>query len=86
MVGLGEQPEEVLDLMKDWRESRVDIATIGQYLPPSEHHLPLVRFVEPEEFELYRRKGQEMGFQKVQSAPLVRSSYHAAESFAPAAG
>jgi len=83
MVGLGEKTEEVLDLMKDWRASRVDIATIGQYLPPSEHHLPLVRFVEPEEFELYRRKGQEMGFQKVQSAPLVRSSYHAAESCAP---
>ena len=82
MVGLGESAEEVLDLMKDWRASRVDIATIGQYLPPSDHHLPLVRFVEPAEFELFRRKGLEMGFQKVQSAPLVRSSYHAAESLA----
>lgn len=84
MVGLGESAEEVLDLMKDWRASRVDIATLGQYLPPSDHHLPLVRFVEPAEFELYRRKGAEMGFQKVQAAPLVRSSYHAAESLASA--
>jgi lipoic acid synthetase len=83
MVGLGERAEEVLDLMKDWRAARVDIATIGQYLPPSDHHLPLARFVEPAEFELFRRKGMEMGFQKVQSAPLVRSSYHARESFAP---
>lgn len=84
MVGLGESAEEVLDLMKDWRASHVDIATIGQYLPPSDHHLPLVRFVEPAEFELFRRKGAEMGFQKVESAPLVRSSYHAKESYAPA--
>lgn len=81
MVGLGETPEEVLDLMKDWRASRVDIATIGQYLPPTGHHLPLARFVEPQEFEMYRRKGEEMGFQKVESAPLVRSSYHAKDSY-----
>jgi len=81
MVGLGETPDEVLDLMKDWRASRVDIATIGQYLPPTGHHLPLERFVEPAEFEMYRRKGQEMGFHKVESAPLVRSSYHAKDSY-----
>jgi lipoic acid synthetase len=84
MVGLGETPEEVLELMQDWRASRVDIATIGQYLPPSSRHLPLLRFVEPAEFEMYRIKGQEMGFQKVQSAPLVRSSYHAKESYGAA--
>jgi len=84
MVGLGETPEEVLELMKDWRAARVDIATIGQYLPPSSHHLPLLRFVEPAEFEMYRLKGQEMGFQKVESAPLVRSSYHAKESYSGA--
>ncbi len=82
MVGLGETPEEVLDLMKDWRAARVDIATLGQYLPPTDRHLPLARFVEPEEFDLYRRKGQELGFQRVESGPLVRSSYHARESFA----
>jgi lipoic acid synthetase len=81
MVGLGETPEQVLELMADWRRSRVDIATLGQYLPPSELHLPLHRFVEPAEFEMYRAKGLEMGFQKVESAPLVRSSYHARESY-----
>jgi lipoyl synthase len=81
MVGLGETPEEVLELMADWRKSDIDIATIGQYLPPSDHHLPLHRFVEPAEFEMYRRKGQEMGFHRVESAPLVRSSYHAKDSY-----
>jgi lipoic acid synthetase len=81
MVGLGETPEEVLELMGHWREHHVDIATLGQYLPPTDHHLPLHRFVEPAEFEMYRRKGEELGFQKVQSAPLVRSSYHARESY-----
>jgi len=81
MVGLGETPEQVLTLMADWRRSRVNIATIGQYLPPSELHLPLERFVEPAEFDMYHLKGMEMGFQRVESAPLVRSSYHAKESF-----
>ena len=81
MVGLGETPEQVLELMADWRRSRVDIATLGQYLPPSELHLPLHRFVAPAEFEMYRARGLEMGFRKVESAPLVRSSYHARESY-----
>jgi lipoic acid synthetase len=81
MVGLGETPEQVLDLMADWRRNRVDIATIGQYLPPSDLHLPLHRFVEPAEFDMYKHKGLEMGFQRVESAPLVRSSYHAGEGF-----
>lgn len=81
MVGLGETAEQVLELMADWRASRVDIATIGQYLPPSDLHLPLHRFVEPAEFDMYRQKGLAMGFQRVESAPLVRSSYHAKESF-----
>ena len=81
MVGLGETPAQVLELMADWRRHRVDLATIGQYLPPSEHHLPLHRYVEPAEFDMYRQKGLEMGFQRVESAPLVRSSYHAGEGF-----
>jgi len=81
MVGLGETPEQVLRLMADWRRCRVDIATIGQYLPPSEIHLPLHRFVEPAEFDMYARRGLEMGFQRVESAPLVRSSYHAGDGF-----
>jgi lipoic acid synthetase len=81
MVGLGETFEQVLELMADWRRHRVDIATLGQYLPPSERHLPLHRFVEPTEFDRYRQRGLEMGFQRVESAPLVRSSYHAGEAF-----
>ena len=67
--------------MADWRQNRVDVATIGQYLPPSEHHLPLHRFVEPAEFDMYKQKGMEMGFQRVDSAPLVRSSYHAGDGY-----
>ncbi len=81
MVGLGETPEQVLALMADWRQHGVDIATLGQYLPPSPLHLPLHRYVEPAEFELYRIKGLEMGFQRVESAPLVRSSYHAGDAY-----
>lgn len=80
MVGLGETPEQVLELMKDWRAASVNIATLGQYLPPTGFHLPLQRYVEPAEFDMYRRKGLEMGFQRVESGPLVRSSYHAMES------
>lgn len=82
MLGLGETPEQVLALMDDWRAARVDIITLGQYLPPSPLHLPLNRYVDPAEFEMYRTKGLEMGFRRVESAPLVRSSYHARESFA----
>ncbi|HJU83995.1 MAG TPA: lipoyl synthase [Holophagaceae bacterium] len=80
MVGLGETPEQVLELMQDWRAASVDIATLGQYLPPTGVHLPLQRYVDPGEFEMYRRKGLEMGFGRVESGPLVRSSYHAKES------
>ncbi len=82
MVGLGETEDEILALMKDWRAASVNIATLGQYLPPTGNHLPLERFVEPAEFEMYRRKGEEMGFQRVESGPLVRSSYHAADGYA----
>jgi lipoic acid synthetase len=67
--------------MADWRRNRVDIATIGQYLPPSEFHLPLHRFVDPAEFDMYAQKGRAMGFQRVESAPLVRSSYHAGKDY-----
>jgi lipoic acid synthetase len=81
MVGLGETSGQVLELMADWRAAGVEIATIGQYLPPTAHHLPLERFVTPDEFDLYRRKGLEMGFRRVESGPLVRSSYHAQDSF-----
>jgi lipoic acid synthetase len=79
MVGLGETPEEVLEVMKDLRAVHCDIISIGQYLQPTKAHLPIARYVPLEEFELYRRVGLEMGFRNVESGPLVRSSYHAEE-------
>ena len=79
MVGLGETPEEVLEVMKDLRAVQCDILSIGQYLQPTKAHLPIARYVPLEEFEHYRRVGLEMGFRNVESGPLVRSSYHAEE-------
>ena len=80
MLGLGERPDEVLAVMRDLRAHRVDVLTLGQYLRPSPKHLPIVRYVAPAEFDDLRRAGLEMGFAHVVSGPLVRSSYHAAES------
>jgi len=80
MLGLGERPDEVLAVMRDLRAHRVDVLTLGQYLRPSPKHLPIVRYVPPAEFDDFRRAGLEMGFAHVESGPLVRSSYHAAES------
>jgi lipoic acid synthetase len=85
MVGLGETDEEVLEAMRDLREARVDIVTLGQYLRPTPRHVAVERFVSPETFAEYEREGQGMGFQFVASGPLVRSSYHAAEAFVAAA-
>jgi lipoic acid synthetase len=79
MLGLGETTREVLDVMRDLRAHSVDILTLGQYLRPSPKHLPIVRYVPPAEFDDLRRAGYEMGFTHVESGPLVRSSYHAAE-------
>jgi lipoic acid synthetase len=79
MLGLGETPEEVLAVMRDLRGSKVDILTIGQYLRPSPKHLPIVRYVPPAEFDEFRRAGYAMGFEHVESGPLVRSSYHASD-------
>jgi lipoyl synthase len=79
MLGLGEAPEEVLAVMRDLRGSKVDILTLGQYLRPSPNHLPIVRYVPPAEFDEFRRAGYEMGFEHVESGPLVRSSYHASD-------
>ncbi|MFQ5652135.1 MAG: lipoyl synthase [bacterium] len=79
MLGLGERPEEVLEVMQDLRRIGVDIFTIGQYLQPTKDHLRVHRYVHPDEFTLYKRKGLEMGFRHVESGPLVRSSYHAEE-------
>jgi lipoic acid synthetase len=79
MLGLGETPEEVLAVMRDLRGSKVDILTLGQYLRPSPKHLPIIRYVPPAEFDEFRRAGYEMGFEHVESGPLVRSSYHASD-------
>jgi lipoic acid synthetase len=77
MVGLGEEFEEVVELMKDLRAVSCDIMTIGQYLQPYEKRLPVERYVTPEEFERWREIGMQLGFHHVQSSPLTRSSYHA---------
>jgi lipoic acid synthetase len=76
MLGLGERKEEVIRTMKDLKSSSVDVITLGQYLQPSKNHLPVVRFVHPDEFAEYREIGYEMGFDYMESGPLVRSSYH----------
>ncbi len=77
MLGLGETPEEVVQVMHDMRAHDIDMVTLGQYLQPSRDHLAVDRFVHPDEFKEYARLGQEMGFRHVASGPLVRSSYHA---------
>ncbi|MCS7221881.1 MAG: lipoyl synthase [Anaerolineae bacterium] len=80
MVGLGEEWNELLQVMDDLRVQDVDILTIGQYLQPSRFHLPIVRYYTPEEFELLRSEGLSRGFRWVESGPLVRSSYHAEQA------
>lgn len=81
MLGLGETREEVLDLLRDLREVRCDFLTIGQYLQPRTDRLPVVRYLSPEEFEAYRKFGEEMDFKMVASGPFVRSSFHASQMF-----
>jgi len=77
MVGLGETKEEIYQVMQDLRDHDVDMITIGQYLQPSLNHLPVERFVHPDEFAEYAQRARELGFKSVASGPLVRSSYHA---------
>jgi lipoic acid synthetase len=77
MVGIGETTNEVVELMKDLYSHGCEIITIGQYLQPTKQHLPVDRFVTPEEFRMYKEEGLKMGFKIVESSPLVRSSYHA---------
>ena len=79
MVGLGETMEDIKETMRDLRSWDVDILTIGQYLQPSRQHYPIIRYYHPEEFAELKEFGEELGFRWVESAPLVRSSYHAAE-------
>jgi lipoic acid synthetase len=84
MLGLGEKRDEVIEVMRDLGEAGCDLLTIGQYLQPSPEHHPVVRFVPPEEFSEYEPIGRKTGFADVASAPLVRSSFRAAELYARA--
>ncbi|MHB1049875.1 MAG: lipoyl synthase [Bacteroidota bacterium] len=79
MLGLGETADEVIEVMGDLRAVNCDIFTIGQYLQPTKNHLPVERYVHPDEFKMLKTKGMELGFRHVESGPLVRSSYHAAD-------
>ncbi len=82
MVGLGETHDEMVAALHDLREHGVDILTVGQYLRPTENHLPVVRYWHPDEFEALERAAYAMGFGHVAAGPLVRSSYHADEAVA----
>ncbi len=77
MVGLGETNDEILDVMRDLRSHDVDMLTVGQYLQPSAHHLPVLRYVTPDEFDMFAREAEKMGFRHAACGPMVRSSYHA---------
>lgn len=77
MLGLGETIDEVIEVMKDLRNVDCNILTLGQYLQPSKQHLPVARFVHPDEFKMLKEIGLELGFKHVEAGPLVRSSYHA---------
>jgi lipoic acid synthetase len=81
MVGLGENEDEIVATLDDLRDAAVDIVTFGQYLRPTINHLPVERYVTPEEFERYRRHGLARGFLEVVAGPLVRSSYRADRVF-----
>ena len=77
MVGLGETNEEIIEVLADLREHNVDMLTIGQYLQPSKHHLPVERYVPPAEFDIFKAEADRLGFKHAASGPFVRSSYHA---------
>jgi len=81
MVGIGETADEVFSVMDDLREADVDFITVGQYLRPTQQHLPMERYVTPEEFEDYARVARDKGFLMVAASPLTRSSYHADQDF-----
>jgi lipoyl synthase len=79
MLGLGEMRAEVLDAMQEIAAQGAHILTLGQYLQPTPEHLPIERYVHPDEFAEFKRAGEQMGFKHVEAGPLVRSSYHAFE-------
>ena len=80
MVGLGETPDEVEELMDDLRNANCQILTIGQYLQPTHNHYAVAEYITPAQFAIYKELGLKKGFTQVESAPLVRSSYHAEKS------
>ncbi len=86
MLGLGETKEEVIQTMTDLRDNGCDVITIGQYLQPTKKHLPVHRFVHPDEFAEYRELGYQLGLDYVESGPLVRSSYHSERHVIPGYG
>jgi lipoic acid synthetase len=86
MLGLGEAKEEILESMQSLADNGCDVLTLGQYLQPTQRHLPVARFVHPDEFSFYREEGYKMGFDYVESGPLVRSSYHSERHVIPGAG
>ena len=77
MVGLGETDDEILETMRDMRRHHIDMLTLGQYLAPSNAHLPVRRYVHPDTFAMFEQQAREMGFSHAAVGPLVRSSYHA---------
>ena len=77
MLGLGEEIDEIIEVLHDMRDNDVEMLTVGQYLQPSKHHLPVERFVSPDEFDALHRTAVQLGFRHVASGPMVRSSYHA---------
>ncbi len=81
ILGMGERPEEVFDSLRDLADAGCDIVTIGQYLQPTQYHLPVDRWVTPEEFERHKADGEAVGIPHIEAGPLVRSSYHAGEQF-----
>jgi lipoic acid synthetase len=81
MVGCGETADEVEAALRELRAADIDVLTIGQYLRPTPKHAPVLRYVEPAEFDHYKQVGEALGFQYIASGPLVRSSYRAAEAF-----
>ena len=83
MLGLGETTEEIIETLADLRAVGCDLVTLGQYLQPSPRHLPVIRYLPPEEFETLGRMARAIGFTHVASGPFVRSSYHADEMAQP---
>ncbi len=81
ILGMGEEYDETIDVMKDLREVDCDILTIGQYLRPGKEYIPIKRYYHPDEFKCLKYEGEKMGFKHVESGPLVRSSYHASAQF-----